>query len=43
MQASRRTFRSIVLALVALSLCACHFHGHRCGGFRYHAPIRVCR
>jgi len=36
-------FRIIVLAVIGISLTACHFHGNRCGGYRHHAPIRICR
>ena len=47
MSSSRRMFRLFVLALIATSLTACHFHRHCGGGFRgrgvWHGPVRVCR
>jgi len=42
MSNSRRIFRLFVLAVVAASLTACHFHRHGCRP-RFHVPVRVCR
>ncbi len=44
----RRTSRLLVLALLAASFAACHFHGHGCGGWgswssHCHTPVRHCR
>lgn len=43
MTASRRALRIALLAVIGLSLTACHFHRHGCGGFHHRAPIRICR
>jgi len=44
MSPSRRIFRIAVLAVLGFALTACHFHRHGCGrGYRYHAPVRICR
>lgn len=43
MNIRNRLFRTLLLAITAAALTACHFHGH-CGGFRsYCPPVRHCR
>lgn len=41
----RRAVRLFVLALLAASFTACHFHGGGCHGWGYHVhmPVRHCR
>jgi ABC-type uncharacterized transport system auxiliary subunit len=42
MTRGQRLLRLFVLAALAASLAACHFHG--CGyGPRYYVPVRGCR
>lgn len=42
---ARRTVRRIVLALLAATCAACHFHGGCCPtwGYHVHVPARHCR